>query len=110
MTFAESIAAARARNFHGPDPAQFGDPFGGDFLDFDDPVDRHAAFLRQVSIIGPEVALSKVTTVAGQVQLAEAWRVCGPSERQLYRRRAALALEFAIEGRELRSRPEENAA
>jgi hypothetical protein len=99
-----AIAEARLRNYHAANTL---DPSA---IDFGDPVERHAAITHRMTFDTSEAAMSMATSAGGQLALADTWAKLTTAERQLWRRRAALALEFALRGSELRSRPEENVA
>lgn len=99
---ARSVADAKRRDF-----LLWGGPPAG-FIDFDDPVDRVAVMLHRIDFIAAHRLLPMAETASGQVDLAGTWDKETPGTRQQYRHRAAVVLEFAIRGRELRERPEEN--
>lgn len=99
-----AVASARRRNFHA------GDGIPDNALDFDDPVDRLAAIMDRLTFAPPDGAAAMSTSPFGQTGLAHTWSRLAPERQQLLRRRAGVALEFAVRGSELRSRPEENAA
>lgn len=81
---AESIAAARARNYRDADDQP-------DAIDWDDPVARVAAALDTFSYETPERVLMMV---AQREQLEVTWAGKHPTKRQLLRRRAAILLEI----------------
>lgn len=99
-----SVAEAKRRDYL---PAPELDP---GFLDFDDEVDRVAALLHRIDFITAHRLLPMARTPSGQVDLASTWEKETPGTRQQFRHRAAVVLEFAVKGRELRERPEENVA
>lgn len=79
-------------------------------LDFDDPVDRVAAFLHRLDFAPEAIVAGMCETPDGQVELAETWAAEPPSMRQRFRLRAAALLDVGTRSRELRERPEENVA
>lgn len=87
MSVADSIAVARARNYRDPDQAP-------DVLDWSDPVTRVAVALDTYTYETPEAAGGMVTGERGREQLEQTWAGKHPTERQLLRRRAAIALEI----------------
>lgn len=99
MSFAATIKRARQRNYHGEAA-----------LDLEDPLERVAVLAHRLSFETPDGATSMATSPDGQVGLARTWHALTPADRQLYRRRAAALLDFAENGRDLRSRPEDNVA
>jgi hypothetical protein len=81
-----------------------------DAIDFDDAVDRMAALLHRADFM-TALRLSQMgLTADGQAQLASTWQEETPGVQREFRLRAAVCLEFAVKGRELRERPEENRA
>lgn len=99
-----SIADARRRGFEQRPELPW------DALDFDDAVDRMAALLHRLDYVTPGRLRQLAGEAEGQMQLAHTWQQETLTVQQQFRNRAALLLEFAARGRELRERPEENVA
>lgn len=82
----DSVLAARARNYRDPDEEP-------DALDWSDAVTRTAVVLDTFTFETPEAASGMVTGERGREQLERMWARKAPADRQLLRRRAAIALE-----------------
>lgn len=82
-----SVEASRGRNYRDPDdePAT---------IDWDDPVAALAPALRAFSYETPETVGGMVTGDRGRAELEAVWARLDGVERQLWRRRAAIALEI----------------
>lgn len=90
MELAEAMAAARSRNFNDTVPR-----FAASSIDWDDPVERVAILLQAFRYMTPDEAAGNVSAPAGRAVLAVAWRQMERVDRQLWRRRAWMALDVA---------------
>jgi hypothetical protein len=86
-TIVDAVAATRARNYRDPDD----DPAS---LDWANPVDRCASALRAFTYETPETVGGMVTGEKGRAELEATWARLQATERQLWRRRAAILLEI----------------
>lgn len=84
----DRVLASRARNYRDADT----DPGRADWSD---PVDAVAIALRAFTYMTPEAAATAVSAEIGRSDLAATWARLNPTDRQLWRRRAATALEIA---------------
>lgn len=92
MTVTGAILEARARNYRDRDDAPE--------LVWSDPIDRTATVLRAFTYQTPEAAFGMATSPVGRDELGKTWLALDATERQLWRRRAALALEIGDRGLE----------
>lgn len=88
-----SVQDWRARAYRDPDATP-------EAIDLRDPVDRLAAFMYGYTFNTPEQAHGNVTSAAvkGEGAIVATWARLEPVARQLWRRRAALAIDLALSG------------
>jgi hypothetical protein len=93
MELADAMTAARSTNFRDRVPR-----FGASSIDWDDPVERVAILLHAFRFMTPDDAASSTSAPAGRAELAVSWRNMEPAGRQLWRRRAWMAIDVADTG------------